>query len=535
MSLNGNDSESCGTVIQPCRSIAKAIHQVAWEGRIYLDGTGTEREPYRCSLEMAHEQHPGTVVEKSLRMEGWRALPHISCSEGFHFITTSTTMSRVLAIALSSIAFRETPLMFQDCEKVTVYNCSFEDTSIALHVEIRHIVRMQLNIQRSSFVMNNISCVEIVLINNAQDQDHFVVVNISETKFMETGRQKRWFARGVVTIQSLTTHPTSLHVQISCLNITSGNNVGYFMNLELPSAVTSEVYNDVRLFNNSLSDLVKTSTGRKTQHVVNSLYNSNTRKTRAKFSNLRCSHNHLLRCIKIHSEEAQVEIRNSSFVGQRLPNHRGGATFFNSTAHGSVVIFNSRFRRNIAKGGGALFSHSKNGTLNLNITNVNFTECASEKNESGCAILVGDQNWPIWEKKTGTRKLIAIFREIRMHNCFGLYGLCDGIRLMLFKGEVIIKDSLWEDNTQSMNHSLTVVNTGGKIDITIFGCTFVGNIGRNGVVRFFSPYPQAGTLTMVNSVISGQGKSDIMSNFKNKLLLEKRRRQNLAISRLDFK
>ena len=512
MSLNGNDSESCGTVIQPCRSIAKAIHQAAWEGHIYLDGTGTEREPYRCSLEMAHEQHAGTVVEKSLRMEGWRALPHISCSEGFHFTKTSTTMtSRLLAIALSGISFRQTPLIFQDCEKVTVYNCSFEDTSIALYVEIRNTVRMQLSIQRSSFVMNNISCVEIVLINHVQDQDHFVVVNISETKFMETGRQKRWLARGVVTIQSLTKNPTSPHVQISFLNITSCNNVGYFMNLELPSAVTSEVYNDVRLFNNSLPDLVKTSTGRKTQHAVNSLYNSNARKTRVKFSNLRCSHNHLLRCIKIHSEEAQLEIRNSSFVGQRLSNQRGGAIFLNTTAHGSVVIFNSRFRRNIAKGGGALFSHSKNGTLNLNITNVNFTECASERNGSGCAILVGDQNWPIRENKTGTRKLIAIFREIRMHNCFGLYGLCDGIRLMLFEGEIIIKDSLWENNTQSMIRSLTVVNTGGKIDMTISGCTFVGNIGRNGVVRFFSPYPQAGTVTMVNSVISGQEKTSIMS------------------------
>ena len=56
-----------------------------------------------------------------------------------------------------------------------------------------------------------------------------------------------------------------------------------------------------------------------------------------------------------------MEIRNSSFVGQRLTNDRGGAIFFNSTAHGSVVIFNSSFRRNEARGGGALFAHSKNG------------------------------------------------------------------------------------------------------------------------------------------------------------------------------
>jgi len=131
------------------------------------------------------------------------------------------------------------------------------------------------------------------------------------------------------------------------------------MNLDLPSAVTSGVYDDVRLFNNTLSDLVKASTGRKTQSVVNSLNNSDKKETRVKFSNGRCSQNRLLRCIKIHSEEDQVEIHNSSFVGQRLQKARGGTVFFNFTAHGSVVIFNSKFRRNIAKGGGASFARSK--------------------------------------------------------------------------------------------------------------------------------------------------------------------------------
>ena len=498
MSLNGNDSQSCCTVIQPCRSIAEAIRQVAWGGHIYLDGTGTVRKPYRCSLDMVHKQHPGTVVQKSLRIEGWRALPHISCFKGFHFIKTA--MSRGLVIALSSIAFRQTPLMFQDCETITITNCSFEDTAVALYAQIRNNVRMQLNIQRSSFVKNNILCVKIVLINNAQDQDHSVTVNISETKFLENGMQKHRIARGVVTIQSLNMQPAaSVHVLISCLNITSINNVGYFMNLDLPSAVTSEVYSDVRLFNNTLSDLVKTSTARKTQHVVNSLYNSNARKTRVKFINVRCSYNHLLRCIKIHAEEAQVEIRNSSFVGQRLTNDRGGAISFNSAADGSVVIFNSTFHRNIAKGGGALFALS-NGILRLNITNVNFTECASERNATGCAILV----------EVNMSKIT--FREISIHSCFGMYGGCYIIWLKLLKGEVIIKDSSLKNNTQSITGALMVTNTSGLVDVTISGCTFLHNFVESNVVECVSHSPRAGTFTMVKSVISSQEKSGIMSD-----------------------
>lgn len=500
VSLNGNDSGNCGSDTQPCRSIVKAIGQVAWGGRIYLDGTGTERTPYQCSLVMAHEQHPRTVVLKSLKMEGWRALPHISCFKGFHFKMTSTSMSEVLAIALSGVAFRQTPLMFQDCEIVTIANCSFEDTAIALYVQIRNNIRMQLNIQRSSFVKNNISCVEIVLMNNAQDQDQFLAVNVSETKFMENGMDKRRFARGVVTIRSQTKLPSSVHVQISCLNITSVNNVGYLMNLDLPSAVTSEVYNNVILFNNTLSDLVKPSTGRKTEHVVDSLYSSYTRKTLVKFSNVRCCRNHLLRCIKIHSEEAQVEILNSSFVGQRLTNDTGGAIFFNSTANGSVVILNSRFRRNIARGGGALFAQSENGILRLNITNVNFTECASEKNVAGCAILA-----------VGNTAEIT-FRKIKMQNCFGLYGECHVILLKLFDGEVIIKDSSLKNNTKSITDVLAVTNTGGLVDVIISGCTFLHNFVKNKVVTCFSLYPTAGTLTMVKSVICGQEKSGIMSD-----------------------
>ena len=297
---------------------------------------------------------------------------------GFHFISKST--ASVLNITLSGIVFRQTPLMFHDCEILTISNCSFQDTSIALSIVLSNSGSMHLNIQRSSFFKNNTSCLEITLKSDTLVKDQFLVININETKFSEDFTNSgQGVSNSPIRNQAALQH-TCPHI---LLYITSVKNYGYFINLDLPSAVTNETYNDVRLFNNTIYDTVKTSGGRKARHVVNSLYNSNTKKTRVKFSNLRCSHNHLLRCIKIQSENAQVEIQNSSFVGQQLLNERGGALFFNSTVRGSVVIFNSRFRRNIAKGGGALFAHSE--TLMLNITNANFTECAA------WAILVGDQ------------------------------------------------------------------------------------------------------------------------------------------------
>ena len=462
-----------------------------WGGYIYLNGTGTERKPYDCHLSQAHVQQPGIVVQKSLKMEGLGSTPHVLCFNGFHFTKKPTT--QVLNITLSGILFRQTPLMFHDCEILMISNCSFQDTSIALSILLSSSGSMHLNIQRSSFFKNNTSCLEITLKSDTLVKDQFLAININETKFSENRFSNRRFARGLVTIQSENTLPSSIQVQISCSYITSVKNYGYFINLDLPSAVTSEVYNDVRLFNNTIYDTVKTSAGRKARHVVNSLYNSNTKKTRVKFSSLRCSHNSLLRCIKIQSENAQVEIQNSSFVGQQLLNERGGALFFNSTVRGSIVIFNSRFRRNIAKGGGALFAHSKSGTLTLSIMKVNFTECAATT--YGCAILVGDLKSRETKNGSAANKLIANFREIGIRDCFDFQSECDGVRLMLFTGKVTILDSSWKSST--ISGALTVAVDGSNTEITVFGCTFT-----RGVVKMFSQNPQAGTLTIKDSLVS---------------------------------
>ncbi|KAL9985330.1 hypothetical protein ACROYT_G007720 [Oculina patagonica] len=219
VSLSGHDSGNCGPVSHPCRSIAKAVHQVDWGGHIYLDGTGTEENPYDCHLGMTHEQQPGILVQKSLEIEAWKATSLISCFDGFHFIKRSTIQT--LNITLFGTAFRQTPLMFQDCEILTITNCSFEDTSIALSIVIKHNAKMSLNIQRSSFFKNNTSCVEITLKSDALLKDQFLVINISETKFSENGFHKQRFIRGVVTIQSEATLPSSIHVQLSCFNVTS--------------------------------------------------------------------------------------------------------------------------------------------------------------------------------------------------------------------------------------------------------------------------------------------------------------------------
>ncbi|KAJ7383918.1 hypothetical protein OS493_025246 [Desmophyllum pertusum] len=453
---------------------------VEQEIRNKLNVMRTERHPYECHGN--YEQQRGIMVQKDLSIESFKSTPYISCSSGFHFVKST---SQELSIVLSGIAFRQTPLMFQDCD-LTIFNCSFQDTSIALNVHITNNTSMYLNIHGSSFFKNNTSCMEIFIhTDNVRNQDQFLVINISETKFLENGFHKQRFARGVMTIKSETTQPSSLHVQISCFNITSVRNYGHFINLDLPTDVTNETYNDFRLVNNTImSEFINVPLGRKASAhpVVNSLFNSITKKTRVQFNNVRCSHNHLLRCIRIHSDEAQVEIHNSLFVGQRLTKDRGGAIYLNSTVRGSLVLFNCSFRRNIAKGGGALFANSKNGTLNLNITNVNFTQCAAQT--YGCAILVGDLKSVRMRSGSATYKLIANFREIRVHDCFDYQGGCYSVRLILSNGKVAINDSSWTSSIKSsMSRALMIANSGGNTHVTISGCAFSSTLWSKALLK----------------------------------------------------
>ena len=211
----------------------------------------------------------------------------------------------------------------------------------------------------------------------------------------------------------------------------------------------------------------------------------------------------------MHSDEVQLEIYNSSFVGLGLPNKRGGAIFFNSTVRGSLVLHDCRFSRNIARAGGALFAHIENGTLTLNVTNVNFTECAASS--SGCAILVEDLKSRKAENRKGIYQFIANFRRTRVHACFAFQGKYVGaVSFMLVGGKVAIHDCSWVNNT--VDNALMVAVTGSNNKVIISSCTFTRNIrGSLGVISLISKNPEAGILSIIDSVVSGHSKTGNVS------------------------
>ena len=248
-----------GAVVQSVIRASPLLKQfIRWTRKdtFFLMALGPNKNLTRrhCDHAMAPEQQPGIIVQKSVSMVGLKSTPYIACSGGFLFAKSTSQAPRIV---LSGINFQQTPLSFQDCN-LKIFNCSFQDASSALRIHIRNSPSIHLNIRGSSFFKNNPSCVEIILHNDARDQDQLLVINISKTKFLENGLpvNKQRFASGIVTIQSQTMQTSRIHVQISCFNITSFRNYGYFINLDLPSAVTSEVYHDVKLFNNTISGMV---------------------------------------------------------------------------------------------------------------------------------------------------------------------------------------------------------------------------------------------------------------------------------------
>ena len=452
-----------------------------------------------------------------MSLEGIRSTPHVSCAGGFQFRNISTE----LGVVLSGIAFQQTPLRFEGCNLVKVLNCSFRNTTTALTVHIKNTSTALLGIQGFSLFENNTSCVDVFTSNN---QNQSLKVYVSDTTFQGNGRFGFPITKGAITIKSdRIKYSVVTHVKISCFKVAYMNNYGYFVNLDLPAATTNEVYSDVTLVDNVAPHMIRSK-----YSTVKSLYTSRVRKSNVGFTNLRCSHNQFLRCLMIQSDEANVQIYNSSFVGQTIPDHseRGAAIFLESKTHATLVLANSKFRRNKAKSGGALFIHSKDGMIELSMTKVQFTECIATK--FGCALLVGDPKTHLFTNRTtATRTLIAKLRDVKVQNCSGVKTnstrKCMVFHFLMFSGNVTINNSSWNNNLNSIDAALMIGNAGGKTDIAISGCTFVRNSARlPGAVIILAVGTQAGSVTVENSSLSSQQQSTndllICPKFRTRLI-----------------
>ena len=496
VSITGCDSATCGHQTNPCKSIAQAVHRVnGSNGRIYLNGTGTERELLNCSSGTQH----GIEVQKNVSIEGITVTRnvHISCFGGFLFRRTT---EREITISLSGIIFQQTPLTFEDCNFVQLSKCSFRHGSTAVKVYMKNISNTNLNIHSSSFVDDGVFCVRILFASKTKRQ--FLRVNISGTTFQRNGCLGNQSLKvGAVTIESVVNAFDPL-VEILCSEANYTRNCGHFLGIDLPNATVKGVFADVTLEKNAVARHCRKSL------IVESLFSSKARKCYAKFANVGCHSNRLLRCLEFECKESDVKIKNSSFHDQHIPYRRGALIALEATTYAVLHVFDSFFKNNKAKASGALYLHSKRGTIELLLSRVNFTACAAET--YGCTMLIGSPQDPLGLNRTATFKLIANFNDIHVNNCFAIKGrkkgrTCNVFHFLVFSGNFTISDSSWTNNRNVTNAAFVVENTGGKTDVTISKCFYENNSARWSVM-FVADNKDAGSVLIENTTFLNQHK-----------------------------
>ena len=510
----GHDSRSCGSPRTPCKSIAHAVRQVDWGGHIYIDGTGTEKDPFACNSGIEHAYNPGIYINKSVIMKGFQSRPHVLCIHGINF-QKSSEEQRALNVLLSQISFLLTPIVFEDCSQVEISNCSLQGASTAGSVLLRNLsTSFLLNIQSSQF-QNNSQCIELLLSANNVNQYDFITINVEETIFHENG------VHGILTIRASDEENVStlrdIQVNIYFYKVRSCKNRGLFVRLDLQTALTNETYRDILLQDNALT---KRSGNKKNGH---SLYTSQAKETLVNFSHFSCINNRFLRCLKIRSQRAQVNIRNSSFVGQSIYYRNGAALSLESKIRASLVISNSEFKRNAADKGGAVYAYSAYGTLALNFTNVNFTRCSARR--YGCAVLVGKPKHGGCEYSQGRYELTASFRKVNVAGSNGKRGKFTCIQLFLNNGTVAVDKFTWLRNFQAINGALNIQTTGGRARVTISRSKFIENsVSTGSALMLLALKEAAGSLTIFNSSFVNRnvkGKRAIMVTPKYRIELVK--------------
>lgn len=334
VSLFGSDTWTCGTTLEPCRTIAMAVHQVAWGGRIVLNGNETKQQPFDCRNITTHAHHPGIRVSKNITMASLHSTrAYVSCLKGIHFYRSH----QGLRITLIGIAFSRTPLKFNDCSRILLINCTHGNATEAVTVRVATSVNTNLTIHGSLF-QNNSLCVKIHFAQGSGKDVEFSL-HIDNTKLLNNGINATSPARGGVVFFNETGFSRKIHLRVTADKIVCTDNGGHFLATELPTAVTIETYNNVALERNHFFH-------------SRSLYYSTVKKADVTFGRLKCRNNYEIRCITIQSGmngTVNVKVHESSFYNNSASRTKKVPTFRvmgTEAQSGTIKISNTSFVRN---------------------------------------------------------------------------------------------------------------------------------------------------------------------------------------------
>ena len=177
----GNDSTTCGTVLSPCRTISYAIHQVLECSYIYLDGTGTTKDPYTCERPLNPGQYSGINLTKSVSFVGIKSRAYISCLHGDQWLVDGTKHNDGLRVSFCGLAFQNTSLRFLDAV-VSINDSLFTDSKhVTMNFTVFNLALFELNLNNVVFQRNTL-CISVKNNNRIN-----ILVRITNSIFIRNG------------------------------------------------------------------------------------------------------------------------------------------------------------------------------------------------------------------------------------------------------------------------------------------------------------------------------------------------------------
>ena len=456
----GKDSSNCGSKATPCRTLARGVEITVWNGRIFLDGTLSEWNPYTCERNSSNTSgiRDGnlTTVKVSLEIVAFRSPPRVNCGDLLQFVP-SQSKNQKMKVTFTGVVFHNTSMTFID-SSVLFVNCSFSRSVYPVKIWLFLRQTASLVVKNSSLV-DNTGCIRWQVTKPGGR----ISVTMMSVDFQRNQPLTQNEGSGI-TVQGTSTAFIQVGINISISSTTFLNNTGPLITNNITFSTTYEYYRRVKF--------VKT-WSHSNSFSPNSGYFSKAKFAVVVFDDLLCSDNINTRCIQIDSNEVLLRILDSKISGHKLIGQLGAGIFIEADKSINLFISGTTLQQNAGEGGGAIAIRSLSADVRLTLYNCCLPNNTASKN--GGALLVY------------THKGLTIINveNITVEHCLALEN--GGAFYITADKEIVFNanNSLWAYNKASYMGAVIFVSstflhkreTNLNVLAKVRSCKFISNIG----------------------------------------------------------
>lgn len=377
----GNDSQFCGSIAEPCRTLARGIEIAGHNDRVLLDGTLTKSSPYNCTTgkprRVLFEGNGSISIHISLEITAMSSPAYVSCEKLLQFIGLPSR-GKTMNVNISGIVFVNTSLKFVD-SSVSFVHCSFLQAVNQIEITLAFQQTASLEVESSIF-FNNTGCIRVELTRHTTN----VAIKLNKVRFLQNSPFLEQEGGGISIYSKMQIEAKKVSVSLSCKNTVFSGNTGPLITNNANVSESNEVYQDVKFLRNYGLN----------RSAGESLYFSMAKSIVCIFDNFVSTGNTNSRCVEFRSCKVKLEVFNSLFGGHTLSSNGSGGVFLVRAKHSMNVIINeSYFSGNKADNGGALALYSTEAIINLIVLKSNFTKNSAAR--YGGVLLVESKREPV--------------------------------------------------------------------------------------------------------------------------------------------